>query len=120
MAPLQPVSDTDSADPQCGPSGLEPATRWYLADPQPGSSGLEPTTLHDQIDPPPHPFSVTPMNCDEKPAEGGSTVILILFFTLVSSDPVKYIYLSNIYNKLECLFVVSSFKMLRLISGDNF
>ncbi len=83
MAPLQPVSDTDSAVPQCGPSGLKPATRWHLADPQPGPSSLEPTTLQDQTDPPPRLSSITPMNCDEKPSdpeptEGGSTVILIL------------------------------------------
>ncbi|XP_016369144.1 serine/threonine-protein kinase pim-2-like [Sinocyclocheilus rhinocerous] len=65
----QPVSDTDSADPQCGPYGLEPAAHWHLADLQPGPSGLEPTTLQDQTDPPPRPSSVTPMNCDEKPAD---------------------------------------------------
>uniref|UniRef100_A0A8C2D6M6 non-specific serine/threonine protein kinase n=1 Tax=Cyprinus carpio TaxID=7962 RepID=A0A8C2D6M6_CYPCA len=69
VAPYQPVSDTDSADPQCGPSGLEPAAHWHLADPQPGPSGLEPTTLQDQTDPLPHPSSITPMDCDEKPAD---------------------------------------------------
>lgn len=83
MVPHQSVSDTDSADPQCGPSGLEPAAHWHLADPQPGPSGLEPTALQEQTDPPPRPSSVTPVNCDEEPAdpepaEGGSTVILIL------------------------------------------
>lgn len=90
VAPHQPVSDTDSADPQCGPSGLEPAAHWHLADPQPGPSGLEPTTLQDQTDPLPHPFSITPMDCDEKPAdpepaEGGSSCFLHLcLVTLLS------------------------------------
>ncbi|XP_026054896.1 serine/threonine-protein kinase pim-2-like isoform X2 [Carassius auratus] len=69
VVPHQSVSDTDSADPQCGPSGLEPAAHWHLADPQPGPSGLEPTALQEQSDPPPRPSSVTPVNCDEEPAD---------------------------------------------------
>lgn len=67
MAPLQSVSDIDSADPQPGPSGLHP------------------TALRDQTDSQPGPSSVKPTSCDANPddpeaAEGRSTVILILFF----------------------------------------
>ncbi|KAK2885902.1 hypothetical protein Q8A67_016739 [Cirrhinus molitorella] len=69
VAPLQPVSDTDSADPQCGPSGLESTAPWHVADPQPDPSSLEPTTIQDQTDPPPDPFSVTSTNCDENPSD---------------------------------------------------
>ncbi|XP_026054898.1 cyclin-dependent kinase 12-like isoform X2 [Carassius auratus] len=69
VVPHQSVSDTDSADPQCGLSGLKPAAHWHLADPQPGPSGLEPTALQEQTDPPPRPSSVTPVNCDEEPAD---------------------------------------------------
>ncbi|KAL1249609.1 hypothetical protein QQF64_020614 [Cirrhinus molitorella] len=64
VAPLQPVSDTDSSDPQCGPSGLEPSVCGHLADPQP-----DPSCLHDNTDPPLGLSSVTPTNCDEKPAD---------------------------------------------------
>ncbi|XP_016423912.1 serine/threonine-protein kinase pim-2-like [Sinocyclocheilus rhinocerous] len=69
VVPLQPVSDTDSADSQCGPSGLESTALWHLVDPQPDPSGLEPTTLQDQTDLLPGPSSVTLTNWDPNPAD---------------------------------------------------
>ncbi|XP_026115512.1 serine/threonine-protein kinase pim-2-like [Carassius auratus] len=69
VSPLQPVSDTDSADSQCAPSGLEPTAHRHLADPQPEPSVPEPTTLQDQTDPLPGSSSITPTNCDPNPAE---------------------------------------------------
>ncbi|XP_043081283.1 uncharacterized protein LOC122329142 [Puntigrus tetrazona] len=68
-APPQLVTDTDSADLQCGPSDLEPAAHCHPADPQPGPSGLEPITLQDQPDPLPCLSSITPIDCDENPAD---------------------------------------------------
>ncbi|KAL0159118.1 hypothetical protein M9458_047194, partial [Cirrhinus mrigala] len=69
VAPLQPASETDVADPQCGPSGLEPTAPSQIADPQPGPSDLEPTSIQDHTEPQPGPSSVTPTNCDENPAD---------------------------------------------------
>uniref|UniRef100_A0A8C1Q157 non-specific serine/threonine protein kinase n=1 Tax=Cyprinus carpio TaxID=7962 RepID=A0A8C1Q157_CYPCA len=69
VAPLQPVSDTDSADSQCAPPSLQPTARWHLADPQPDLSVLEATALQDQTDPLPGSSSVTPTNCDPNPAD---------------------------------------------------
>uniref|UniRef100_A0A8C2DLE7 non-specific serine/threonine protein kinase n=2 Tax=Cyprinus carpio TaxID=7962 RepID=A0A8C2DLE7_CYPCA len=87
VAPLQPVSDTDSADSQCAPPSLQPTARWHLADPQPDLSVLEATALQDPVDPQPDlsfleatalqdqtdplpgSSSVTPTNCDPNPAD---------------------------------------------------
>ncbi|XP_059396354.1 uncharacterized protein LOC132128957 [Carassius carassius] len=69
VSPLQPASDTDSADSQCAPSSLKPTAHRHLADPQPDPSGPEPTTLQDQTDPLPGSSSITPTNCDPNPAD---------------------------------------------------
>lgn len=66
VAPLQPVCDTDSADPQPGPSGLQPTALQDQTDSQPGRSSVKPTSCDANPD-------------DPEAAEGRSTVILILY-----------------------------------------